>query len=63
MSKDAHRNLVVIGFGRSFARRQTAPRFMTFMDDFHGILFVLGLTRKGESILGLAIGDFVDPKS
>lgn len=35
---------------------------MTFVDNFHGILFVLGLTRKGESILGLAIGDFVDPK-
>lgn len=31
------------------------------MDDLHGILFVFGLTREGESIFRLAIGNFVDP--
>ena len=34
---------------------------MTFVDDLGGILLVLSLTREGELVLGLAIGDLVDP--
>jgi hypothetical protein len=32
------------------------------MNDFGRVFFVLGLSREGESILGLAIGDLVDPE-
>jgi len=55
------RKIVARGISRSFARDQTTPCFMAFMDDLHGIFLVFGLTRKGKSILRLAIRDFVDP--
>lgn len=42
-------------------RDETAPRFMTLVDDLCCILFVFRLARKRELILGLAIGDLVDP--
>ena len=49
-----------------FARRgvtvdETAPGLMGFVDDLHSVLLVLGLAREGELVLGLAIGDLVDP--
>ena len=31
------------------------------MDDLSGVLLVLGLARESELVLGLAIGDLVDP--
>jgi hypothetical protein len=35
---------------------------MTLVDDFRRVFLVLGLSREGERILGLSIGDLVDPK-
>jgi len=35
---------------------------MTSTNDFCGILLVLRLARKGEDILGFAIGELVDPE-
>ena len=34
---------------------------MTLVDDLGSVLLVLGLTGEGELVLGLAIGDLVDP--
>jgi len=41
---------------------ETAPGFVGLVDDFHGILLVFSLTGEGELVLGLAIGDLVDPE-
>ena len=35
---------------------------MAFVNDFSRILFVLGLARERKRVLGLAIGNLVDPK-
>ena len=47
---------------RGFTVDETAPSFMGLVDDLHSILFVLGFSREGELVLGLAIGDLVDPR-
>jgi len=41
---------------------ETAPSFVSLVDDLHGILLVLGLAGEGELVLGFAIGDLVDPR-
>jgi len=41
---------------------ETAPGFMSLMDDLHSVLLVLSLAGEGELVLGLAVGDLVDPK-
>lgn len=35
---------------------------MAFVDDLSGVLLVLRLSRESELVLGLAIGDLVDPE-
>ena len=34
---------------------------MAFVDDLSGVFLVLRLSREGESVFGLAVGDLVDP--
>lgn len=48
------------GLSRSLASNETAPGFVALVDDLGGVLFVLGLTREGEGVLGLSVGDLVD---
>jgi hypothetical protein len=48
------------GLSRSFASDETAPGFVALVDDLGGVLLVLSLTREGEGVLGLSIGDLVD---
>ena len=57
-----HREVVGGGLGGAFTSSKTTPCLVTFVDDLGGILLVLSLTREGELVLGLAIGDLVDPK-
>jgi len=47
---------------RAFSTDKTAPSFMTLMDDFSGIFLVLGLAGERKLVLGLPIGDLVDPE-
>lgn len=34
---------------------------MALVDDLSGVLLVLGLAREREGVLGLSIGNLVDP--
>lgn len=42
---------------------ELAPRLVTLVDDLGGILLVLSLTREGKLVLGLSIGDLVNPRA
>ena len=55
---DLHRDFT----RRGFAADETTPGFMGLVDDLHSILLVLSLARERELVLGLAIGDLVDPR-
>ena len=46
---------------RSVSVNETAPSLVGLVDDLHSVFLVLSLAREGELILGLAIGDLVDP--
>jgi len=46
----------------SLAGDETAPCFVTLVDDLRGVLPVLGLTREREGVLGLSIGNLIDPE-
>ena len=46
---------------RGVATDETAPSFVGLVDDLHGVLLVLSLAGEGELVLGLSIGDLVDP--
>jgi len=35
---------------------------MAFVDDLHGVLLVFGLAGEGKSVLGLSVGNLVDPE-
>jgi len=41
---------------------EAAPGLMGLVDDLHGVLLIFSLTGEGELILGLAVGDLVDPE-
>jgi len=47
---------------RGVTADETAPSFVGLVDDLHGVLLVLSLAREGELVLGLSIGDLVDPE-
>ena len=53
-------DIVALGLGGDGALDQTLPSLMGLLDDLQCVLLVLGLTREGHLILGLAIGDLVD---
>ena len=59
---DRHRQIVGWSLGGAFACAQTAPGFMTLVDDLHRIFLVFGFPGEGKGIFRLAIGDLVDPK-
>ena len=59
---DIHGQIGGCSLGRSFARNQTAPGFMAFMEDLQCVFLVFGFTGEGEGIFWLAIRDLVDPK-
>jgi hypothetical protein len=46
---------------RGVAIDEAAPGLMSLVDDLHGILLVFSLTGEGKLVLGLAIGNLVDP--
>ena len=58
---DAHGKIVVGGLSGRFTSDEAAPRFVALVDNLHGVLFVLSLTREREGVLGLSVGDLVDP--
>jgi hypothetical protein len=58
---DIHRQIVGRGFGGTFTSNQTAPGFMTLMDDLHCIFLVFGFSGEGKGIFWLAVGDLVNP--
>ena len=40
---------------------ETAPGFIGFVDDLHGVFLVLSLAGESELVFRLSIGDLVDP--
>lgn len=44
----------------SLTRDETLPSLVAFVNDFGGVLPVLGLAGESKLVLGLAVGDFVD---
>lgn len=57
-----HGKIVRLSLSRSLANNQAAPGLVAFVDDFSGILLILGLTRESKSVLGFSIRDLVDPE-
>jgi len=47
---------------RGFTANETAPSFVGLVNDLRGILLVLSLAGEGELVLGLSIGNLVDPE-
>ena len=58
---DIHRKIVGGSLGWCLASDQATPGFMTLVDYFHSVLFVLCLARECKGVLRLAIGNLVDP--
>ena len=58
----SHGQVVRGGLGGRFTRDELLPEFVGLVDDLNGVLLGLGLTREGEDVLGLAIGNLVDPE-
>ena len=56
-----HGNIVGGSLGGGLANDHAAPGFVGFVDDLHGVLLILGLSREGKGVFGLAIGNLVDP--
>lgn len=59
--ESSHGEIVAGGFGGRLASDQAAPRLVALVDDLHSVLLVFGLAREGEGVLGLSIGDLVNP--
>lgn len=59
---DVHGEVIAGGLGGDLTTEETTPCFVALMDDLGGILLVLGFARESELVLGLAIGDLVDPE-
>lgn len=57
----SHGEIIGGGFGGGLASDQTTPRFVALVDNLHSVLLVFSLAREGEGVLGLSIGDFVNP--
>jgi len=47
---------------RGVTVNETAPGFVGFVDDLHGVLLVFSLAGEGELVLGFTIGNLVDPE-
>ena len=58
--KPIHRKVVVRCLGGGPASDEATPRFMALVDDFRGILLILGLAGERELVLRLTIGNFVN---
>lgn len=58
--RNQHGYIVGGSLSGGFTSDQTAPCFMAFMNDFGRVFLIFGFPRESESILRLAIGDFVD---
>lgn len=56
-----HGEIVRGGLSGALAADETAPGLVALVDDLGGVLLVLRLTGERELVLGLAIGDLVDP--
>ena len=59
--RSLHRQVISGSLRRNLAADETTPCLMALVDDLRRVLLVLRFTGKGELVLGLAIGDFVDP--
>jgi len=59
--EDIHGEIVGRSLGGAFSGDETTPGLVTLVDDFGGVFLVLRLTREGEGVFGLAIGDLVNP--
>ena len=59
---DAHREVVRGRLRGALAGHQAAPGLVALMDDLGRILLVLRLAGEREVVLGLAVGDLVDPE-
>ena len=60
--KNLHGEVVGRSLGRGLASNETAPCFVALVDNFSGILLVLGFAREREGVFGLSIGNLVDPE-
>jgi hypothetical protein len=58
----SHGQVVRGGLGGRFTRDELLPELVGLVDDLDGVLLGLGLTGEGEDVLGLTIGDLVDPE-
>ena len=58
---DIHGQIVGWSLGGRFARKQTAPGFMTLVDNLQCVFLVFGFSGESKGIFRLAIRDFVDP--
>ncbi len=57
-----HGQVVGRSLGRALASdSQLTPGLVAFVDDLRGVLLVLSLAGERKLVLGLAIGDLVDP--
>ena len=59
--RNVHGDFIAGSLCWRLASDESLPSLVALVDDFGGILLVLGLTGEGELVLGLAIGDLVDP--
>jgi len=48
------------GVSKRFVAHETAPSFVTLVNDLRCILLVLGFAREGKHVFGLSIGNFID---
>ena len=60
--RDLHGQVVGSSLGGGLASDEATPGFMALVDDLGSILLVLCLAREGEGVLGLSIGDLVNPE-
>jgi len=56
------RQVVLLSFAGDLTGHEPPPGFVALVDDLSSVLLVLGLAGEGELVLGLAIGDLVDPE-
>ena len=57
-----HREVIRSSLRGALTRNEPAPCFVALVNDLSRVLLVLRLTRERELVLGLAIGDLVDPE-
>jgi hypothetical protein len=59
---DSHGQLVLVSLGGGFTTDELLPKLVSLVDDLDGVLFGLGLSGESKDVLGLSIGDLVDPE-